>query len=395
MQRRGESGRSVKGRRTNRPKARKGVAARVSAADLKEQVSVLTRELKEAREQQTATSEVLRVISSSPNELEPVFRTMLNNATHLCGAEFGALNLYDGEKFRNAALCNAPAGFQERLGETWHPHPKSGLARVTATKQVVHIDDIRTQPPYLESDPAVVALSDVAGARTLLLVPMLKDDELIGAIAIYRQEVHPFTDKQIELVKNFAAQAVIAIENARLLSELRESLERQTATSDVLQVISSSPGELEPVFDTLLANATKLCEASYGAMWLRDGVVVRNVAFHGELPEAFHELWHAGSVIPADAEVPVARCMQLGKPIHVEDLREDNSYHDNNPLARGAVDLAGIRTLVAVPLLKEGGIGRSATPISGRQVTALLRRWTNIWLALCRNLAAARSSGVR
>src|SRR5262249_18840969 len=146
---------------------------------------------------------------------------------------------------------------------------------------------------------------------------------------------------------------VIAIENARLLGELRESLDRQTATAEVLKVISSSPGELTPVFDSVLANATQLCEASHGAMWLREGDTLRNVAFHGTLPEAFYKLWHAGSVIGADAGVPVARSVRERKLVIVEDLKEDKSYRTGEPLARGAVDLAGMRTLIAVPMLKE------------------------------------------
>ena len=174
--------------------------------------------------------------------------------------------------------------------------------------------------------------------------------------------------KQIALVQNFAAQAVIAIENARLLSELREIPRAADGHAEVLEVISSSPGELEPVFDALLANATKLCEATYGAMWLRDGADVRNVAFYGKLPEEFEELWHAGAVIPADAEAPVARCIRGDTPVYVPDLKEDQAYRDGTPLVRDAVDLAGMRTLVAVPLLKEGGGNIGSITIYRREV---------------------------
>ena len=218
----------------------------------------LLSELRESLQQQTATADVLRVISSSPGELEPVFGALLENATRICEARFGNMSLYNGETFQNVALHNPPDGYSERgLGEVIRPHAKSGLAYVARTKQIAHIDDIRMQPPYREGDPAVVLLADAAGARTLLIVPMLKETTLIGTIAIYRQEVRLFTDKQIELVQSFAAQAVIAIENARLLNELRESLEQQTATSEVLRVISSSPGELEPVFQAMLENAVQ------------------------------------------------------------------------------------------------------------------------------------------
>src|SRR5262249_34879500 len=160
------------------------------------------------------------------------------------------------------------------------------IRRAVTTKQVAHITDISKLQSYRDGNPAVVASVELGKFRTVLGVPMLKDDELIGVITLNRQEVRPFTEKQIELVKNFAAQAVIAIENTRLLNELRESLQQQTATSEVLKVIASSTGELAPVFSALLANATRLCEASYGALWLREGDAFRTAALHGDLPQA-------------------------------------------------------------------------------------------------------------
>ena len=498
-----------------------------------------TTDLSEALEQQTATSEVLRVISSSPGELEPVFNAMLANAVQICEANFGMLFRYEDGVVRAAAMLGVPPAF----AEFWQRGPQrpgrqTALGRNIETKQPVHIVDVTADPAYVGGEPVFVAAVKLGGFRTILNVPMLKDNELIGVLSIYRQEVRAFTDKQIELVQNFAAQAVIAIENTRLLKELRqrtddlseslqqqtatadvlkvisrsafdlqtvldtltesaarlsdaemsaitrqigtafyhvtnynfppdwidftktvslepgrgsvvgrvllesksvqvpdvlndpeytyleparkagyrtflgvpllregkpigvitlgrktvapftekqielvstfadqaviaienvrlfeelqkrteelsESLEQQTATSEVLSVISSSPGELQPVFDTMLAKATELCEASYGVMWLREGDAFRTAALHGALPAAYLEQLRSGTQFRPGPDVALARVAQTRKPIQIADMRESRGYLDGDPLPVAAVDVAGIRTLVVVPMLKE------------------------------------------
>ena len=234
-------------------------------------------------------------------------------------------------------------------------NPQGPLAQIARTKKVVHITDLTAEQAYIEGNARMAVLVESSGARTLLGVPMLKDDELIGAIAIYRQEVQPFTDKQIELVRNFAAQAVIAIENTRLLKEQRESLERQTATAEVLSIISSSPGELQPVFDAMLQNATRICEATLGGLFLYKGDAFRAVAVHGDSYYADWSRREPDLNMRADVHkgTPLERLTRTKKFLHIHDLRADEAYLSGNPRIKALVELAGARTHLVVPMLKD------------------------------------------
>ncbi len=306
----------------------------------------LLNELRQSLEQQTATADVLRVISSSPGELEPVFQSMLQNAARLCEAKFGTLNLFDGEVFKNVALYNVPPAYlKTKLHEVIHPYPQSGLAHVMRTKKIALIEDVRESAAYRAGDPAVTAVADLGDARTFMIVPMIKEDALVGVIGIYRQEVRPFTDKQIALVENFAAQAVIAIENTRLLNELRQSLEQQTATADVLRAISSSPGELEPVFEAMLANAVRICHARFGNLLLFDGRNMRVAAMHNA-PQAYEEARRGDPVVPMNSIM--GPLVTTKKVVHIDDLAADERYA-NSMLAK----VAGARTALAVPMLRD------------------------------------------
>ena len=359
-----------------------------TVADLQERVSALTRELVEAREQQTAASEVLSVISRSPGELKPAFEAMLANAMRICEAKFGHLLLYDGEHVHAAYLHDVSPAYRE----LWErgplcPPPGSGIRRLVDTKQVVHITDLAAEPAYAEREPLRVATVELEGARTFLGVPMLKENRLVGAIIIYRQEVRPFTDKQIELVQNFAAQAVIAIENTRLLNELRQrtddltqSLEQQTATAEVLMAINSSAGELAPVFDTMLEKAMSLCEAAFGGFWTYDGEHIYATAMRG-VP-ALLTMFYNKPLVPApgNASYELVRGENF---VHIPDITEDEGYRSGNPAKRALHEMGGARTALFLPLRKDRSL--LGTFMIYRQE---VRPFTDKQIALLQNFAA-------
>jgi two-component system, NtrC family, sensor kinase len=322
----------------------------------------LLNELRESLQQQTATSEVLQVISSSPGELEPVFEAMLANAIRTCQAGFGNLFLREEAAFRAVAVHGDSEYIRGFRHDPIVPdHPDTPLDRLAKTKKVIHIADIRKEEAYVRGFRPLRALAEIGGARTLLIVPMAREDDLLGAIAIYSKEVRPFTDKQIELVQNFAAQAVIAIENTRLLNELRqrtddlsEALEQQTATSEVLGIISSSPGQLEPVFKAMLSNALRICEANFGNLFLYENGLFREVS-NANVPPSFEAFLRRGPIAP-NPGTGLARIVSTKQVAHIEDIRKQETYTNRDPLTIAGVESGGIRTLLIVPLLKENDL---------------------------------------
>ena len=376
MRRRSSAGgQPVKARRRKRstPKHRNAPKAMrnrgVSIAGQETVVARLTRERDEALLRETANSEILSLISKSPGDLELVFRTILEDATRICNANFGTLFRFDGENLHAVAQFNTPVALLEALTRRgpFKPTPGISLDHVMRTKQVFHSADMAAEPV-----PGLAA--ELGGARTQVTVPILKDDALIGAIVIYRQEVRPFTDKQIELVKNFAAQAVIAIENTRLLNELRQSLEQQTATAEVLRIISSSPGALEPVFQVMLENAVRICDAKFGIMWRYDNEAFDPVALFGT-PEALAEFVRQRGSFQPSAGTALDLILRTKDVVRISDAMTEP--------ALATARRGGARSLIIVPMLKDNALIGAIT-IYRQQV----RHFTDKQVELIRNFAA-------
>jgi class 3 adenylate cyclase len=334
--------------------------------------AAIAAERNEARAQQTATAEVLGIINASSGDLAPVFDAILEKAHQICGASSGSLNIYEGDQLRAVAVRGLAKSFYRlrsgfRLSDT---HPASALTTGASFVQVPDIAAI--------DDPMVRAALEV-GLRTVLFIPLRQGDRLLGNIAAARPVVRLFSEKDIALLQNFAAQAVIAIENARLITETREALEQQTATAEVLQVINSSPGEIAPVFDAILEKAHSLCSVTFGSLQTYDGEFFRSVAARG-LPASFVEM--VRQPFRPDPDSFEERVVRGEDFVHVPDVRTLGPLPDN-PISRAAVEMVGLRTALLLPLRKETAlVGYIA---AGRSV---VQPFTDREIALLQNFAA-------
>src|SRR5262249_21772942 len=316
----------------------------------------LLSELRESLQQQTATADVLEVISRSAFDLQPVFETVAESAVRLCGSDRAFVFRFDGEVLRCVVAYNVPRDLEAFvLQNPIRPGRGTAAARAALERRTVHIRDVTIDPEYTFKS------KDIAPLRTILAVPILKGEELLGVILTYRLEVNPFTDKQIALVEAFGDQAAIAIENVRLFDEvqartrdLSESLEQQTATSEVLKVISSSPGELEPVFNAMLENATRICEAKFGLLYEHDGNAFCMKAHLGADPTYLKHM-PTGSFRP-DPETLLAQVKRAGQVVQIKDLANTRGYAQRVPIMVAAVELGKVRTFLGVPMIKDGAL---------------------------------------
>ncbi|HLJ00746.1 MAG TPA: GAF domain-containing protein, partial [Bradyrhizobium sp.] len=336
-------------------------------ADLREENARLARELSEALQQQTATAEVLQIINSSPGDLAPVFGAILEKAMRLCEAPIGVLWTYHVEYVCAEASRGAPPAYAEYLEQGQH-RPSRAQQSLLSGQRFVQVVDIIASEGYRSGDPVSRAAADLGGVRTLLIVPLLKDGAPIGQFSIYRQEVRPFSDKQIALLQKFADQAVVAISNARLFNETQETLAQQTATAEVLGVINSSPGDLQVVFEAMVEKARRLCDAASGHLALPLGDDFRTAAVSAMSPD-LETIIRSVSYAPGRGTA-IGRCLLERRAVQIADIAAD-SEHAARHVAHGNL----IRTILGVPLLREGepigafGLSRARVePFTERQI---------------------------
>jgi GAF domain-containing protein len=359
----------------------------VERDEAQRQLAERTTERDEALAREAATAEVLQVINR-PGDLVPVFDAMLEKAFRLCGAVQGALWLIDGERTRLAAARGLSADFVRLLRERGEFAPTPPLQRVMRGERIVHYLD--TKESGLPFEEAAIA----ADVRTLIWVALVREGTPLGAFVIARREVRAFSEKEIALLQNFAAQAVIAMENARLITETREALEQQTATAEVLQVINSSPGDLTPVFDAMLDKAMRLCAADFGIMLTVDGAASRIVA-ERDVPEPLADFLaqHTPEIGP---DTFFGRAVLGRSVLHTADMRGEAAYRSGQPLTLTAVDRAGVRALLMAPLLRDEGVSgvfaifrREARPFSDKQI-ALLQNFAAQAVSRCSKISPPR-----